>query len=249
MDGKYIYCVIQSNHQKNFGPIGIGGTGEELTTVNYKDISVVTSNCSVKEFTVSRENTMAHEKAIETVMKEHPVLPVRFSTIANSESEIIEKVLTPRYDEFKKLLSWISDKEEIGVRAKWMNMELVFKDILEKNDRIRELKEKLVNRKPEKAYYEKIELGKLVEDKLKEEKENERNKMLNVLKKGAVDCKDNDVYGEDMILSGSFLVKKEKESDFFSLVSKIQDGYGPKVKMKYVTGCPPFNFVNLVIKL
>lgn len=249
MNGKYIYCIIQSNHQKNFGPLGIGGGGDELTTVCYKDISAVVSDCSVKEFTVSRENTMMHEKAIEEVMKEHPVLPVRFSTIANSPDDILQKVLVSRYDEFRDLLSWVSDKEEIGVRARWVNMESVFKEILEGDERIKELKEEISKKTPEESFYERINLGKLVEAGLKKKKEVEKNRIVDALKKEAVDFKINEVYGEDMILNSAFLIIKEKEPDFFKAVSSLQDEYGSRVQLKYVTGSPPFNFVNLVIKL
>lgn len=250
MNGKYIYCIIENNHQKNFGPLGIGGGGDELTTVCCRDISAVVSNCSVKEFIVSRENTMMHEKAIEEVMKEHSVLPVRFSTIADGEKDIVEKVLVPRYDEFKDLLSWISDKAEIGIRAKWVDMDSVFKEILEGDAQIKELKEKIEkNGSAEKTFYERIDLGKLIEAKLKEKKENEKERVVEILKKEAVDYKINQVYGDDVILNSAFLVKKDNEPGFFSAVSKLQDEYGSKVQLKYVTGPPPFNFVNLVIKL
>ena len=250
MEGKYIYCLIQSNHQKKFGPLGIGERADELTTVSYRDISAVVSNCSLKEFTVSRQNTMAHEKAIEKVMKEHPVLPVRFSTVADSSEEIVEKVLAPRYDEFKKLLAWIANKEEIGVKARWLDMNQVFKEIAEGDERIKKLKERIARKGTgDAAYYEKIDLGKLVEAKLKEKKEQEKEKIIGVLKEKACDYKINPVYGDDIILSSAFLVKKAGEKDFFSLVSSIQEGYGSKLQLKYVTGPPPFNFVNIVIKL
>lgn len=249
MEGRYIYCIIESNHQKNFGQLGIGDGEQELTTVCHNDISVVVSSCAVKEFVVSRENTMKHEKAIEEVMKEHPVLPVRFSTIANSENEIVEKVLAPRYDEFKDLLSWIRDKQEIGLRARWVNMDLVFKEILEKNDKIKELKEKIAGKTPEETYYGRIDLGKMIEAKLKEKKKAEKNKIVETLKEKAEDYKVNQVYGDEMILNSVFLVKKDMEQDFFSSVTNLQEEYGKKVQLKYVTGSPPFNFVNLIIKL
>ncbi len=250
MEGKYIYCIIESNHTKNFGKLGIGEREDELTTVSHKDISAVISDCHLKEFIVSRTNTMAHEKAIEEVMKEHAVLPVRFSTVADTREQIVEKVLAPRYDEFKKLLSWISDKEEIGVRARCTDMGVIFNEIVEEDEKIKELKEKIAKKgSAEKTYYERIDLGKLIEVRLKEKKEKEKNKIIDALKKKAEEHKINQVYGDDMILNGAFLVKKKDEKDFFSLVSKIQEGYGKKVQLKYVTGPPPFNFVNLVIKL
>ena len=249
MEGKYIYCIMETNSKKNFGPMGIGEREDELTTVSYKDISAVVSNCALKEFIVSRQNTMAHEKAIEKVMEKQPVLPVRFSTVADSEEDIVEKVLKPRYDEFKKLISWIADKEEIGVKARWLDMDQVFKEILEEDEKIKELKGKISAKGADATYYERIDLGKRIEERLKEKREKEKEKIIEILKKKAEDYKVNHVYGDEKILNGAFLVKKDNEKDFFSLVSKMQEEYGKKAQLRYVTGPPPFNFVNIVIKL
>ena len=87
-EGKYIYCIIELNHYQSFGPLGIGERGDELYTVWFKDIAAVVSNSPIKRYSISRENTLAHEKAIEEVMKKHTVLPVRFATIAEDEEKV-----------------------------------------------------------------------------------------------------------------------------------------------------------------
>ena len=32
-EGKYIYCIIASSEAQSFGPLGIGGRGDELHTI------------------------------------------------------------------------------------------------------------------------------------------------------------------------------------------------------------------------
>jgi hypothetical protein len=48
----------------------------------------VVSNSPITKYSVSRENMFAHEKAIEEVMKEYTVLPVRFCTITEVEEKL-----------------------------------------------------------------------------------------------------------------------------------------------------------------
>jgi len=67
-EGKYIYCIIQNGKYIDFGPIGIGGRGDTVYTISYNDISTVVSNSPIKKYSTSRENFIAHEKAIEKVM-------------------------------------------------------------------------------------------------------------------------------------------------------------------------------------
>src|SRR3989338_7892797 len=87
-DGKYIYCIID---------------GDKVCTICSGGIGAVVSNAPLKKYRVSRDNTMAHEKAIEAAMKENSVLPVRFCTIAKDEEQI-KKILETECDKFKDLL-------------------------------------------------------------------------------------------------------------------------------------------------
>jgi hypothetical protein len=87
-EGKYIYCIIETKQERNFGPIGIGGRGDEVTTIGYGDLSMVISDSPMTKYVVSRENMLAHEMVIEEVMKEFTVLPVRFCTIASDADEL-----------------------------------------------------------------------------------------------------------------------------------------------------------------
>ena len=112
-EGKYIYCIIAAEVQKTFGSLGIGSRGDELYTICFKDIAAVVSNSPIKKYSVSRENTLAHEKAIEIVMNDHTVLPVRFATIAEDEKKV-NSILEKEYDKFKKLLEKMNEKKELA---------------------------------------------------------------------------------------------------------------------------------------
>ena len=130
-EGRYLYCIIEENEPKTFGPLGIGGRGDELVTVPCDGLACVVSSSPITNYRIMREYTMAHYRAIEKVMEDYAVLPIRFSTIAESDQEIIEQVLRPRRDEFQRLLHWISGKESVEVRASFTNMDAVFQELLQ----------------------------------------------------------------------------------------------------------------------
>ena len=111
-EGKYIYCIIGTKQERNFGPIGIGS--DEVLTIGYEDRrSMVVSNHPMTKFVVDRENMITHEKVIEEVMKEFgSVLPVRFGTIASSADEI-RNLLDRRYGEFKNALRDMDHKSRV----------------------------------------------------------------------------------------------------------------------------------------
>lgn len=245
-EGKYIYCIIELNQGRSFGPLGIGGRGDELHTVCFDGVAAVISDSPIKKYSVSRENIIAHEKAIEEVMKEYTVLPVRFCTITEDKKKI-EKILEKEHDKFRELLVKFKDKKELGLKAIFKE-EVIYGNILEKYENIRVSKEKLVSLPPEKTHYQRMEIGKMVEAALEKEKKIYNKEILDTLLPLAEEMKVNDLYGERMIANVAFLVKKDKELEFDQRVDELDVKYGDKIKFKYVGTLPPFNFVNLMIK-
>jgi len=244
-EGKYIYCIIKSNQSQSFGPLGIGERGDELYTVCFKDIAAVVSNSPIKKYPVARDNLIPHERAIEEVMKAYTVLPVRFCTITEDE-EKVKKILEREYDEFLDLLKNMEGKKELGLKA--IFKEDIYNHILEKHKEIKTLKEKLKGLPSDKIYFERMEIGRMVETALEKEKESHKEDILNNLSSLAIETKTNNIYGERMIINAAFLVEKDKESEFDQKVQELDAKYGDVVKFKYVGTLPPFNFVNLVIE-
>lgn len=256
-EGIYIYCIISvdkldpvesegaASAALTFGQLGIGDRNDELYVVSYEDIAAVVSNSPVKAYSISRENTLAHEKAIEEVMKVHTVLPVRFGTIAKDKKET-KAILEKEYDKFKELLTNIEGRKELGLKAVFIQ-DAVYSDIVEKHEEIKTLKEKLRNLPFDRTYFQRVEVGRMVENALEKEKEFYKEDILDCLSPLAIEVKINNTYGERMIINAAFLVEKDKESEFDQKVQELDTKYGDKIKFKYIGTVPPFNFVNLVI--
>lgn len=246
--GKYIYTIIEANKPQDFGPLGIGGRGEKVHTIHHNGLAAVVSSSPIVKYPVSRENTLAHQKVLEEVMRKFTLLPVRYCTIAEKEEDIKEKVLKARYKEFKNLLEEMRDKVELGVRAIWTNMEQIFGEIGEENKDIKQLKEKVAK---ETSSFKRREgmmrVGEMVKEALEEKKEKEAKELLTTLKPLSVDLKQNQVYGDRNILSTAFLVKKAKERGFDQKINKLEKELGERTKLNYFGPVPPYNFVEVVV--
>ena len=246
MTGQYIYCIIGSGRQRAFGPFGIGAQGAELTTICFDDIAAVVSNSPIMKYALSRDNMIAHEKAIEEVMKEYQVLPVRFCTIAESEEKIM-KILEKEHDRFAELLKTMAGKTELSVIAIFKE-DVIYKDITEKYRDIRTFKERIAGLPPEKNRGPLMEIGRRVEAALQQEREIHKEEILDTLTALSCDVKVNDNYGEMMIIKAAFLVERRREEEFDRMVNDLAEKYAGKIRFKYVGTLPPFNFVNLVIE-
>ena len=246
-EGKYIYCIIGTKQERNFGPIGIGKIGGEVLTISYDDLSMVVSNTLMGKLEVSRQNLLVHEKVIEEVMQEfNSVLPVRFGTIASGADEI-RNLLSRRCSEFKIALRDMDHKIELGVKGIWKNMEVIFSEIVEENQDIKKLKAKLQNDKGKKNIQEKMEVGKMVARAMEKKKEQEAQSFVDALRRTAVNYKLNKNIGDDMFINAAFLVDKGREKEFDNIMNDLSEEYKSRVKFMYVGPLPVYNFLNIVI--
>ena len=246
-EGKYIYCIIGTKQERNFGPIGIGGRGDEVLTIGYDDLSMVVSSYPMTKFIVSRENMLAHMRVIEKVMNEFDsVLPVRFGTVAFNADEI-RNFLDRRLREFRSLLRNMDHKVELGVKGSWKNMKVIFEEIVEENREIKKVKEKIQNEIGKKNIQSKTEVGKMVEEALKKKKEREAEKIVDALRRTAFEYKLNKIIGDEMFMNAAFLVDKGWEKEFDNIIEDLSERYRDRIKFVYAGPMPVFNFVNIVI--
>ena len=246
-EGKYIYCIIGTKQERNFGPIGIGGRGDEVLTIGYDDLSMVVSSYPMTKFIVNRENMLAHMRVIEKVMNEFDsVLPVRFGTVSSNADEI-RNLLDRRLREFRSLLRNMDHKVELGVKGSWKNMNVIFEEIVEKNREIKKAKEKIQNEVGKKNIQAKTEVGKMVEEALKKKKEREAEKIVGALRRTAFEYKLNKIIGDEMFMNAAFLVDKGWEKEFDNIIEDLSERYRDRVKFVYVGPVPVYSFVNIVI--
>ncbi len=246
-EGQYIYAIVATDEEKSFGPIGIGDQGNEVRTVCYRDIGAVISPSPIVKYHVTRGNTIAHQKAMEEVMKYYPMLPVRFGTIGEGIELIKEKVLEARYDELKESLEYMKDKMELGLKVLWANKELPYREIVEENREIMLLRDRLKSRGGG-DQRDQVRLGEMVKTALDDNRLQEEKKILKFFGGLWVDHKINNAFGDQMVTNTAFLVERDKEEAFDRAVEDVTVMYDGKMKFKYVGPVPPCNFVEIVVK-
>lgn len=109
----YLYCVIPSNGRKDFGEIGIGGPGDRVRTIEYRDIAAVVSTPTKEKFERTEENIIAHQRVVQRVFEERLGIPLPFATITKNQEEVLQ-LLKERYEEFKDKLLKLGPLNENG---------------------------------------------------------------------------------------------------------------------------------------
>jgi len=174
---------------------------------------------------------------------------VRFGTITDSPSPIqdIQKLLGSRFAEFEKLLEDMEDKVELGLKAFWRDEKTIFEEIVTENTDIRRLRNSLSGKSPEATHFDRARLGEMVKEALNRKRAKEAAKILLPLRQLTHRVRENEVFGDRMVVNAAFLVNKSKEPEFDRAVSKLDEQFVERVAIRYIGSAPPYNFVNIIV--
>jgi gas vesicle protein GvpL/GvpF len=244
-EGKYVYCIIKTETPLGFGPLGIGAEPAETHTVNFRDIAAVVSRTPMVVQDPTRDNVLAHQRVNETVMQKHTVIPMSFGTVFKTDDDIIE-LLRSAYDAFIDVLNKMQDKFEFGLKVLW-DRDQIIREIEEEDEDIRRLKSEISSQKGS-TYFARMQYGRLIDAALQARSERYVAEIFHGLRDVSVASRANKPIGDRMIMNAAFLVGRETEQAFDSRVKEIGQRYD-KLTFKYTGPWPPYNFVNIRLKL
>jgi len=245
--GRYVYGIVESRDRLDFGRTGIGGTEEPVYTVNYRDLAAVVSNTSVYIFDPTRENALAHEHVIETAMKDYTVIPMSFGAVFRTDNDIRE-VLRSIYSSLKDVLEQMSGKLEFGLKVNW-DRDRIIEDLKREDPEVRRFHQEILRKHLETTYLARMQLGRMIDRALGERSTGYVREIYEALRGLCVVSRDNQPIGDKMIMNAAFLVERDRLPEFDEAVNRIAKKYGPRLKFRYTGPWPPYNFVNIRLKL
>jgi hypothetical protein len=243
--GRYVYCIIRASAPLRFGAIGMDDQWADVYTINYRDMAAVVSDVAIAPLDSTRENVLAHERVNETVMRDHTVIPMSFGTIFKTREDILE-LLRSAYDAFADVLNKMQDKLEFGLKVVWDRDEII--RIIEQEDEdIHRLKSEISSQKGS-TYFARVQYGRLIDSALQARSDRYVTEFLQRLRNVSVASRVNKAIGDKMIMNAAFLVQRDQEQAFDRRIKEIASLFD-KLTFKYTGPWPPYNFVNIRLKL
>ncbi|HKT26227.1 MAG TPA: GvpL/GvpF family gas vesicle protein [Terriglobales bacterium] len=246
-EGRYVYGVIEARDPLSFGKIGIGGAGENVYSVHHGDVAAVVSKTPVFIFDPTRENALAHEHVIETVMKNNTIIPMSFGTVFRTDDDIRE-VLKSIYPSLKDVLKQMANKLEFGLKVTW-DRDRIVEELKRENEEIHRFQHELTRKHLQSTYFARMQLGRMIDKALAERAAEVVREIYDGLRAVCVASRDNKVIGDKMIMNAAFLIQKDKEPEFDAAVNAVAQKFGDRLNFKYTGPWPPYNFVNIRLKL
>ncbi len=243
--GKYVYCIIEASEPLRFGAIGIGTEPADVHTIDDGGLAAVVSDARIAVYDPTRENVLAHERVNETVMRRHTVIPMSFGTVFRTRDDVTA-LLRSASDAFRDVLGKMRDKLEFGLKVLW-DRDAVIREIEQEDEGLRRLKGEISSQKGS-TYFARVQYGRMVEAALEARAERYVADIFAALRDVSVASRTNKPIGDKMIMNAAFLVSRKREPAFDAMVKAVATRYDA-LTFKYTGPWPPYNFVNIRLKL
>jgi hypothetical protein len=149
---------------------------------------------------------------------------------------------------FSDVLGKIRGKIELGLKVVW-DRDRVISRLEEEDESIRALKLEIMNGAAGSTYFARIQLGRLVESALEARANELVTRIYETLRPLSVASRSNKLIGDQMILNVAFLVERTLEVKFDRAIKELSRRYQDILSFKYTGPWPPYNFVNIRLKL
>ena len=224
INGKYIYCILESEKNPDIGNIGLFDSS--VFTIGHKDLNAIVSTIPFKETQANVDNIIAHQRVVEASRKIGTTLPVRFGVIIKNE-EGVKNLLVKSYREFRSKITKFKDKDEFGVKVIFdkNNAKKIKKDTHSASDEIKKIKKEMSNAGDGTAYFLKMKMDEAIRNETLKKIDKLSGEIHNDLAILSVENRllKNDV--DKVILNASYLVKKIDHDSFSLKLKKLEEKY------------------------
>ena len=239
--GRYLYGIIRTEGDQELGPIGLRRA--QLYTIAFRNIAALVSDHPLTKIKPSRDNLAPHYQVIKDAMQGFTIITMAFGHIVRSAKEI-RRLLEVNYPEIDEELNRLCNKVEMGLKILW-DVDNIFEYFVNRDKELRDFRDTIFGRSRQPTQGEKIELGRLFESKLNQERERHAERVLKVLSIYTLDGKVNPPTHEKMVMNGVFLVEKGKEALFEERVHRVAALFDGNFTFDYSGPWAPYNFIKL----
>ncbi len=243
--GKYLYAVVPASLEWVSGLSGIDGGC--VYTVSEGRLTAVVSDVANGRIRPERRNLAAHQEILKRLIERCPVLPMRFGIIAESLKGV-QNILSLNADAFLDQLQRVAAKVEMGLRVMW-DVPNIFEYFVNTHPDLRAARDRLFGTNREPSHEDKIDLGRMFDRMLTEDREAHTERVEEVLSPHCFEVKRNRCRNEREVMSLACLVGRDTQREFEEAVFRAASFFDNNFSFDYNGPWAPHNFVDINLEL
>jgi hypothetical protein len=243
--GRYLYALADAvESHSTYGNIGINGAA--VYVIPQGSVAAVVSDIAERRIRPERKNLAAHNIVVKRLMEETTVLPVAFGTIAESNKALL-RILTENHATFVKQLKLVRGTVELGLRVV-LDVPNIFEYMVKHHQELADLRDEVISKQRGPSQTEKIEMGRLFDHLLTQDREQHAETVMDVLAPRCVEIKINPSREEREVMHLACLVERCSQKSFEDGVFEAANRFDNNFSFDFNGPWAPHHFVSVALQ-
>ena len=244
--GKYLYAIVPAADERTYGFPGIEGGPVYL--ISNGRVAAVVSDVPNARIRPERRHLAAQQAVLKGLLGEtEAMLPMAFGIIADGP-KAIRTILSRNHEAFIKQLQRVAGMVEMGLRVSW-DVPNIFEYFVNTHTELRAARDRFLGPYRNPSQEDKIELGRLFDRLLNEDRESYTEKVEEILSHYCRELKRNKCRHEGEVMSLACLVRRQSQEQFEEGVFEAAKLFDNNFTFDYNGPWAPHNFVELNLEL
>lgn len=248
-EGVYVYGFVGAADAPDLGCIGLehAGAPARVYAIHEGRVAAVVSDHDARGRVMPiRRNLDRHDRVIRETLQRTTILPATFGHVARDARQVAA-TLRRHAASIVRELDRLHAKVEMAVRVTW-DVDNIFKYLVDAHPVLAELRDRIFVAGRPARQDDKIELGRLYEERLDAERTGVADRLVSALLPGAADARVSRVTAEKMAADVAFLVPRDGADAFRERVRDAAAEWPGEYAFQCSGPWAPFNFVQLEIE-
>jgi len=236
----YVYGLVKADTMVPDGLAGLGPSGH-VSTIAHGRVAAIVSDVPIDRPLGVRGDLVAHETVLDTVAAQMAVVPMRFPAVVE-EHAVVDELLAPNEDHFVALLDGLEGRVQFTLTGRYQQ-DAVLREVLQGDDEIRALREKVQELPEDAAYYDRVRLGELIVRALEQRREGEGADIIDRLEPFSVAVVSNTLAAPEDVVNVAFLVDRQRQEEFENAVEGVGKDLAGRVRLRLLGPVAPYDFI------
>ena len=194
--GLYLYAIASGPEVRTQGAVGL--FDGKVFAIADDHVAALVSEVPDEKLRPERRNLAHHQGVLKKLMETGTVLPMSFGIIADGP-DAIRRILEKNHEEFARELRRVEGAVEMGLRVVW-DVSNIFEYFVNNHAELQVARDRFLGNYREPTQADKIEVGRLFDRLLKEDREVHTGRVEEILSAGCSEIKRNPTRVEMFIL-------------------------------------------------
>jgi hypothetical protein len=244
--GRYLYAIVTAPGERTYNFSGIDGA--PVYGIANGQVAAVVSDILDDRIRPERRHLAAQQTVLKGLLsRADALLPMAFGIIADGP-KAIQKILSRNHAAFLQQLQRVAGMVEMGLRVS-LDVPNIFEYVVNTHPELRAARDRFLGPYRNPSQEDKIELGRLFDHLLNEDREAFTEKVEEILSDYCREIKRNKTRNESQVMSLACLVPRDRQDRFEEGIFAAAKLFDNNFTFDYNGPWAPHNFVELDLEL